>query len=504
MPNQILLTDDALDLAPGADGPIVGELQHYLSRFGWLRRPDLPAVLEGHELLPEGKPDRFDENTETALAEFQRFYRLPVTGTLNAETLALMWRPRCGVPDTGMVTVALGDGAKPPAGFVAGPNKWKDLHLGYQLLAGSSDLSNAAVRQALRFAYRTWCLIAQIEAHPVSSKPDMRVRFESGTGDHGCGTGDNAFDGVGGTLAHAHYPPPFNGDLAGDIHFDEAETWTRDDPPTGTDFDTVALHEAGHSLGLDHSGEKAAVMYAFYGGLRRTLTADDIEGMRSLYGKRGRNRWTNIDAAVDGQGRFAGKAYFFRGDRYLRYDWGDDLPDPGYSKAIAGNWPGLPASFTSGIDATLNGQAQFGGKLYFFKGDKYVRYDWSNDRADAGYPKSIAGNWPGLPAGFTSGIDAAVSGVGPFAGKAYFFKGDSYIRYDWSSDKADAGYPKKIAGLWHGLPAGFTSGIQAALNGRQDFAGKVYFFKGDNYVRYDWSDDRADSGYPQPIEFNWL
>ena len=27
----------------------------------------------------------------------------------------------------------------------------------------------------------------------------------------------------------------------------------------------------------------------------------------------------------------------------------------------------------------------------------------------------------------------------PFAGKCYFFKGDSYIRYDWGSDKATPG-----------------------------------------------------------------
>ena len=37
--------------------------------------------------------------TEEAVLQFQRFYRLPATGTLNAETLALMRRPRCGVPD---------------------------------------------------------------------------------------------------------------------------------------------------------------------------------------------------------------------------------------------------------------------------------------------------------------------------------------------------------------------------------------------------------------------
>ena len=35
-------------------------------------------------------------------------------------------------------------------------------------------------------------------------------------------------------------------------------------------------------------------------------------------------------------------------------------------------------------------------------------------------------------------------------GKAYFFKGNQYIRYDITTETTDAGYPKPIAGNWHG------------------------------------------------------
>jgi len=200
-----------------------------------------------------------------------------------------------------------------------------------------------------------------------------------------------------------------------------------------------------------------------------------------------------FDTALNGGGPFAGKCYFFKGDKYIRYDWATDKADPGYPAKIADNWRNLPAGFTSGFDAAVNGQGPFAGKCYFFKGDKYVRYDWSADKADPGYPAKISPNWRNLPAGFTSNFDAIINGGGPFAGKCYFFKGDKYIRYDWATDKTDPGYPAKIADNWHNLPAGFTGSFDAALEGDKEFSGKGYLFKGDSYVRYNWQGDYAEA-----------
>lgn len=49
------------------------------------------------------------------------------------------------------------------------------------------------------------------------------------------------------------------------------------------DIETVMLHENGHGLGLGHSSDPAAVMYPSYQGVLRTLQADDIAGVSSLY-----------------------------------------------------------------------------------------------------------------------------------------------------------------------------------------------------------------------------
>lgn len=86
--------------------------------------------------------------------------------------------------------------------------------------------------------------------------------------------------------AHAYYPSGSN--LSGDVHFDDSNRWqvlgTLDMP----DILGAAIHEIGHSLGLDHSELDGANMYPYF--LRHTgpgsghLTEDDILGIQEIYG----------------------------------------------------------------------------------------------------------------------------------------------------------------------------------------------------------------------------
>lgn len=57
-------------------------------------------------------------------------------------------------------------------------------------------------------------------------------------------------------------------------------------PKDGYDFESIVTHEAGHFLGLAHSGDSLAAMYANYvpgATAMRNLTSDDVAGICSIY-----------------------------------------------------------------------------------------------------------------------------------------------------------------------------------------------------------------------------
>jgi hypothetical protein len=94
----------------------------------------------------------------------------------------------------------------------------------------------------------------------------------------------HAFDGPNGVLAHGYYPPANGNSIAGDIHFDTAETWKLGFGGPGFDIFTVMAHELGHALGLDHTGVAGSLMNPFYTEAFSGPQADDIAGMQFIYG----------------------------------------------------------------------------------------------------------------------------------------------------------------------------------------------------------------------------
>jgi acylphosphatase/peptidoglycan hydrolase-like protein with peptidoglycan-binding domain len=274
-------------LEKGDRGDDVERLFEYLKRFGYFPNPELRT---GNLLFRPAVPfepedtSRYDDRIEAAVRKFQQQHGLEVTGKVDDETLALMRQPRCGFPDRpvdGVVT------------FVVQGNRWPTNNVSFRFDNTTPDLSQNDQQGAVRGAFDRWAAVTPLNFSETTGAADIRVSWRAGN--HGDGDA-NAFDGPSGILAHCFYPPPNGGDIAGDCHFDEAETWSVNSPPSGIDLPTVALHELGHGLGLDHSADTSAVMYAFYGGPRRELTADDIQGIQSIYGAR--YRWGSLGGVV--------------------------------------------------------------------------------------------------------------------------------------------------------------------------------------------------------------
>ena len=77
--------------------------------------------------------------------------------------------------------------------------------------------------------------------------------------------------------------------LSGDVHFDDDEIYTveNDSDRSKRKLLWVSVHELGHSIGLQHSSLKGAVMYPWYQhfeGNDFDLTEDDILGLQQMYG----------------------------------------------------------------------------------------------------------------------------------------------------------------------------------------------------------------------------
>ncbi|XP_072400477.1 matrilysin-like [Diabrotica undecimpunctata] len=214
-------------------------------------------------------------SVDVALVEFQERYNLPVTGTLNNDTMNLMNKPRCSVGDNNYAI----------------HSKWNKTKLSWYF---PQAISNPSYINLAAEAFARWEKISNLKFKRViipSSKPDITITVVPNNHNfrancQGTSKCSFNFDGPGKVLAHAYYPSA-NGECT-EIHLDANERWYVGNgraPDGEVNFLAVIMHEIGHSLGLEHSNSDSSIMYAWYQQDMPNFGDDDKKAMSMLYGQ---------------------------------------------------------------------------------------------------------------------------------------------------------------------------------------------------------------------------
>ncbi|KAL6116282.1 mmp28 [Pungitius sinensis] len=482
MRTACVLTLSALICARTAGGsPLVSDPEVFLERYGYLHQDN--HIHSAAEM-------------QSAICEFQWLSQLPVTGELDSDTLKQMAEPRCGVSDGGSQHVWTRRVNAIFAGKSAAlrrrplrrrraatqAERWYKRHLTYQIVNWPRHLSLGSVRLAVRVAFQLWSNVSGLVFQEAPEGPaDIRLAFYEG--DHNDGA-SNAFDGPGGTLAHAFLP------RRGEAHFDMAERWTLNGHK-GHNLFMVTAHEIGHTLGLEHSPVRHALMSPYYRRLGRSLVLswDDIVAVQQLYGKPPGDRPVRLPGQVlhatlqeweftelhrghetTGQPLYCQGVFdaitmdqnetvlVFRGGVYWTVPAGGGASGP---LPLRQRWPDLPAAIEAAAFSPLD------SKWYFFKGKRMWRY--SGSVLDQGFPRR-SGEL-GLPR-----HPDCVFYYAPL-GHMVLFKGSRYSVLNLKTLRQEPYYPRRLTD-WTGVPQG-TNGALARPDGR------LYLFREQRFWRFD-------------------
>ncbi|XP_053692504.1 matrix metalloproteinase-2-like [Sabethes cyaneus] len=529
----------------------------FMRRYGYLEKgPNQAEALYSEEAVI------------MAIKNVQRYGALPETGQIDAQTIKLMSSPRCGVKDY----TEHHDHSTRQRRFVIGSESWRKRKITYFIANWSSKVGEDSVAKFMQKAFDEWAKYSNLRFVRVyDPSADIIVGF--GSGHHG----DNyPFDGPGNILAHAFYPYEMNA-YGGDIHFDEDENWKENSThlTDGVDFYSVAIHELGHSLGLAHSPVYSSLMFPYYKGITQgTLDYDDILAMYKLYIQNPYitdepfhpiNTTNSVDEdseeyeertepipeepasklpdfvtdSVSTDIEPTTKLYDLPITYVGDYTTVDEHITRHYSSVVTQAVPQyteIPDVCTGSFDAVgvLRGEVfifkgaylwrltekyrikegypvkiwqvfknfpkhiaridavyerEFDNSIVLFSGNRYWIFDGQNFL----HPEARPITDFGLPSSLEK-IDAAMVWAKNL--KTYYFAGDQFWRYNDTEQEMDEGYPMSMD-RWYGIP----SNLDAATSGAN---GKTYFFKGNYYWLYNNERVRPERGYPRKASNIWL
>lgn len=240
--------------------PVSPDAVKFLERFGYLNRTD-----DSNESVSLN-------SLSDSVKKYQELNQLPVTGLMDEATMTMMSKPRCGQKD-----VKRGDNE---SGF-----KWDKRKILYMFQSFPSSMSRNDARWIIREAYNAWSRVIPIDFEERSQGPvDVVINFwkgsHSGWDSYGRRLTHDAFHKEDNVAAHGWYP------VVGDLCFNDKKNWAYNQR-NGLGLMQVALHEIGHSIGLDHLHDRNSIMFPSTDNRQDPRLSDnDINAARAMYGGR--------------------------------------------------------------------------------------------------------------------------------------------------------------------------------------------------------------------------
>ena len=157
--------------------------------------------------------------------------------------------------------------------------KWGKENIRYLIMGRDDDLEREVWDKQFSMAFDSWSEVTPLTFSPVGRSEEYDILISVS------GRKREKFGHRGGVLAWAQLPPYYNFDGVLISKFDTAENWVLPDSKMkGTILLSVATHEIGHLLGLDHSSDPTSLMFPYINNSLKPQE-EDISRIQKLYGK---------------------------------------------------------------------------------------------------------------------------------------------------------------------------------------------------------------------------
>ncbi|XP_061137716.1 transforming growth factor beta regulator 1 [Syngnathus typhle] len=392
---------------------------------------------------PAGSWEQSGLSFASKLKDMQTFFGLNVTGRLDRDTLRVMRKPRCGVPDSAEYSSHI-QGAR-----------WNKKVITYSIGRYTRDMPPSTVDSLLKSAFSVWARAGGL-TFVCSQNRNTDITVEFVTQEHG---DSYPFDGPSGSLAHTLGPRLA---VAGEIHFDDDELWAATGT-SGLNLFVVAAHELGHVLGLKHSRDPASLMHPNYKVSHSgpsLLSREDVTNINALYRppqdhpdhfsrlfpRLIQNRCAR-DVTFDAVSTLGDATIFFK-DRYLwiKHNQAHDIKEG----PITNFMPKIETSIDAAFWVPRRSTA------YLIRESMFWTVKGSVVK---GKPRALCHF--GFPA-WVQDVDAAVHIAK--TGRTLFFMHDIYWSFNENRKVMDFGYPKYISEDFPGLTFPNLSTINAAFH----------------------------------------